>query len=176
VRIELGWVAAFDDHAPIGVQAPGLGGAVAAGPLWVGFRLELALPVERADGVAEISLLRLRPTVDLSASLIESAELAFVLGLELGAALWHRTTRVVQSGFVATDAAWSGSFLVAPRAALEVFPSGPRGHWGLSLAAGVDVLPTAPTFAHRVGEETVERASLLPVQPWARVAIVVRAQ
>lgn len=174
VHVAVGWSATLDDHAPHGVHAPSLAGGAALDRLRLGVRVEVALPVELADAQATIALLRVRPTVLAAIDLLEHPELALTLGLELGLALWHRATEVRAPGLVATDARWSGSFLVAPQLGLEVFPTVLGGIVGLTASAGADIVPSAPTFAYAVDGATVTRAALWPVQPFLRLALAVR--
>ncbi len=174
VQVALGWSATLDDHAPHGVQAPSLAGGVALARLRLGVRAEVGLPVELTDPQATIALLRVRPTVLAAIDLLEHPELALTLGLELGLALWHRATEVREPGLVATDARWSGSLLVAPQLGLEVFPAALGGIVGLTVSAGTDIVPSAPTFAYAVDGATVTRAALWPVQPFLRLALAVR--
>ncbi len=176
VRIELGWSAAIDDHAPHGVQAASLGGIVAVDRLRVGLRVEVGLPVELADAQAALQILRLRPTAVVAVDLLDAPEVALTVGAELAALLWHRSTEIRGAGLAATDARWTASLLIAPEVALEVFPAIFEGFAGLVVTAGADIAPSAPTFAYAIDGATVERAALWPVQPFARVALAVRGR
>lgn len=176
VRIELGWSAAIDDHAPHGVQAASLGGIVAVDRLRIGLRVEVGLPIELADAQAALQILRLRPTAVVGVDLLDAPEVALTVGAELAALLWHRSTEIRGGGLAATDARWTASLLIAPEVALEVFPAIFEGVAGLVVTAGADLAPSAPTFAYAIDGATVERAALWPVQPFARVALAVRGR
>ncbi|MBX3275155.1 MAG: hypothetical protein KF729_33125 [Sandaracinaceae bacterium] len=174
VRLELGWSAALDGHAPTGVQAPSFGGLLTHERLRAGVRIEVALPVELADERAVLALWRLRPAAALAFDVLDPGEVALSVGVELGAVVWHRATSVRQAELAATDAAWSASVLVAPQLALELFPAVLGGSVGIVVAAGADILPSAPTFAYALDGAIVERAALFVVQPFARVTLAVR--
>lgn len=176
VRVELGWAAAIDGHAPEGVQSPSLAGVVLVDRLRVGVRVEVSLPVTLEDAQVSLEILRLRPTAVVAVDLLDDPELALTVGAELAALLWHRATAVRGGGLEATDARWSASLLVAPELGLEWFPAALDGILGLLVTAGADIAPSAPTFADSIDGATVERAALWPVQPFARLALAVRGR
>ncbi|MCB9593730.1 MAG: hypothetical protein H6719_13435 [Sandaracinaceae bacterium] len=176
VRMEVGWSASLDDHAPYGVQAPSLAGVVEVERLRLGLRVEVGLPVELTDDRAVLEVMRVRPTLTAQVDLLEEDEIGLTLGAELGVALWHRSTEIRQAGLVATDARWSASLLVGPAVGLEVFPSALGGVAGIVVAAGADIVPSAPTFAYQIDGVSVDEAALWPVQPWLRVALAVQGR
>jgi hypothetical protein len=168
-HFELGWAGAVDGHAPLGQHAAVLRGGLALGPVRVLAAFAPGIPVALEDERARLDVTRLRAALGAFVRAVDASPIHLILGLELGAVLWHRATTVRTDTLVATAPTWSASPLVSAHARVELALARAVA---LALDVGVDVLPLAPSFT--LGAQP--RYPLWSAQPLAELVLVVQAE
>jgi hypothetical protein len=164
----LGWEHTWDGSGAAG--QPGLRGTMAGG--WgstrLGLSASLGIGARHKDRYTTLTLARYTFAAAWRQLLWRRGDWALSAGLELGCALYHRSTHARDNLSRARAAALSPAALVSPLAtAARRF-----GRLWLSLSAALDVLPWVPRFVYRTAEEGTRTAlRLWPVAP--RIALSV---
>lgn len=163
----LGWQVAFDNGADRGAHAVAQRTSLARGA-WAGsLALALGFPGTRA-GTTEVELARSSGMAG-----IERRFGSFAIGIELGGAIYRRSTVATPTDLSATRASTTVAFAAGP----ELHYRWQFGHLpiGLELTAGVDVVAGAPELAVMRGTEIDSLGHLWSVQPRVMLGLFARS-
>jgi hypothetical protein len=178
----VGWIAAVGWQATADGQTDGhhaLAGrfaAVVAGHVELGVRATAGFTSEITDELATVELARhsIAGLVGWRAPISRSFTLS--LGVEAGAAAFHRSTIPRRADVHPTEPRLLASPLIGASGRLEWTPGFTGGHAGLGLALGADVVPGAPELRYATGGSALPTRSLWVVQPGGMLALVLRLE
>jgi hypothetical protein len=144
--VGIGWQAGIDGHTTWGLHGPVLSvQRVVFGHGYLGITAAPGVPGRFEDELAAIYLSRHLFGVTGGARIELGRGFDVALGLQLGVALFRRSTEPARAGVIATEPSWTPSLLLAPEVGIGwTWKRTVR----LSVCGGVDYVPGAPVLAY----------------------------
>jgi len=150
--------------------------AVVAGHVELGVHAAAGFTSEITDELATVELARHSIAALVAWRAPISPSLTLSVGVEAGAAAFHRSTIPRRADVHPTEPRLLASPLIGASGRLEWTPGFTGGHAGLGLAFGADVVPGAPDLRYQTGGSALPTRSLWVVEPGGMLALVLRLE
>jgi hypothetical protein len=172
----VGWQVTADGQTDGQHALAGRFAAVVAGQVELGVHAAAGFTSEITDELATVELARHSIAGLVAWRTPISRSLALSVGVEVGAAAFHRSTIPRRADVHPTEPRLLVSPLIGASGRLEWTPGFTGGHAGLGLAFGADLVPGAPELRYETGGSALPSRSLWVVEPGGMLALVLRLE
>ncbi len=175
-RVDLAYTLTFDGESEPAQHGPSLRGGLGFGRYWLEASVTLGVPISLSDQLSEVSLAEHQLALGLAFEAARWGPLRLLGGVDVGVALFHRSTMASSPSVTPTAGATTVSALFAPFLRVQLlYPTrGPA--LGIELGTSLDLVPGAPELRYQVGTTALLRNDLRTYQPsiWLGFVVVSR--